>query len=386
MTARPLRILLVGDYADDPRLGSAKVTHKLREEFRAAGHECDALFAGDLGSRPAGRQIRQLVAPVLAARAVDRALARSRYDVVDAASAEGLWFGAARRLGHRRSTALICRSNGLEHRNYERMLGDSRAGLTHKPWTRRIWYPASRLSQVSAAARVADRLLVLTEGDRGFALRRGWQPADRIDVVAHGVSGRFLSTAPQGAPRGAGALFCGSWDYTKGITYLAAAFSSLAEGGCPVPLTVLGPGVPADLVLSAFSAAARSCVTVVDRVPEERVIDEYRRHDVLVFPSTYEGFGLVLLEAMSQGLPVVATPAGCAPELVRDGDTGVLVPFRDSRALADAVTRIMRSPDERRRLGANGAARVADMSWKRTAEHTVAVYHRALASRGTDRT
>jgi glycosyltransferase involved in cell wall biosynthesis len=124
----------------------------------------------------------------------------------------------------------------------------------------------------------------------------------------------------------------------------------------------------------------------VDRVPEERVIDEYRRHDVLVFPSTYEGFGLVLLEAMSQGLPVVATPAGCAPELVRDGDTGVLVPFRDSRALADAVTRIMRSPDERRRLGANGAARVADMSWKRTAEHTVAVYARALASRGTDRT
>ena len=381
MTPRPLRILLVGDYTDDPRLGSAKVAHKLREEFRAAGHACDALFAGDIGRRPAGRQIRQLVAPALAAGAISRAVARGRYDVVDAASAEGLWFGAGRRLGHERSTALICRSNGLEHRNYERMLHDSREGLTSKPWTRRIWYPVSRLSQVSAAARIADRLLVLTEGDREFAVRRGWQPADRIDVVAHGVSARFLGSSPQAARGGSGALFCGSWDYTKGITYLAAAFSALAADGRPLPLTILGPGVPADRVLSAFAPAARPFVTVVDRVPEERVIDEYRRHDLLVFPSTYEGFGLVLLEAMSQGLPVVAAPAGCAPELVRDGDTGVIIPSRDSRALADAVVRVMRSPAERARLGANGAARVATMSWKRTAERTLEVYGKALASR-----
>jgi glycosyltransferase involved in cell wall biosynthesis len=383
MTSRPLSILLVGDYANDPRLGSAKVAHKLREEFRAAGHECDALFAEDLGTRPTGRQVRQLVAPVLGHSAIGRALARRPYDVVDAASAEGLWFGAARRIGRQRSTAFICRSNGLEHRNYNRMLDDSREGLTSKPWTRRIWYPASRLSQVAAAARMADRLLVLTEGDRQFALGRGWQSNDRIDVVAHGVSGRFLATSPQGASRGSGALFCGSWDLTKGITYLAAAFNRLAEEGRPVPLTILGPGLAADVVISAFSETARPHVRVVDRVAEERVIDEYRRHDLLVFPSTYEGFGLVVLEAMSQGLPVVAAPAGCAPDLVRDGETGSIVPFRDGQALACAVARLMSSPEERARLGANCAARVAGMSWKRTAERTIEVYATALASRAS---
>ena len=131
MTSRPLCILLVGDYANDPRLGSAKVAHKLREEFRAAGHECDALFAEDLGARPAGRQIRQLVAPVLGLSAIARALAQRRYDVVDAASAEGLWAGAGKRLGRWRSTAIICRSNGLEHRNYNRMLDDSREVWRH---------------------------------------------------------------------------------------------------------------------------------------------------------------------------------------------------------------------------------------------------------------
>jgi glycosyltransferase involved in cell wall biosynthesis len=381
MTSRPLRILLVGDYANDPRLGSAKVAHKLREEFRTAGHECDALFAEDLGGRPAGRQVRQLVAPVLGQSAIGRALARRPYDVVDAASAEGLWFGAARRLGRARSTAFICRSNGLEHRNYNRMLDDSREGLTSKPWTRRIWYPASRLSQVAAAARAADRLLVLTEGDRQFALDRGWQSNDRIDVVAHGVSSRFLATSPQGASRGSGALFCGSWDLTKGITYLAAAFNQLAEEGRPIPLTILGPGVPVEVVRNAFGEAARPHVRVVERVPEEQVIDEYRRHDLLVFPSTYEGFGLVVLEAMSQGLPVVAAPAGCAPDLVCEGHTGSIVPPRDSHALAGAVARMMSRPEERARLGANCAARVAGMSWQRTAERTLEVYAMALASR-----
>jgi glycosyltransferase involved in cell wall biosynthesis len=381
MTSRPLRILLVGDYADDPRLGSAKVSHKLREEFRAAGHECEAMFAADLGVQPAGRQVRQLMAPLLASRAIGRALAARHYDVVDVASAEGLWFGVARRLGRWRRTVFICRSNGLEHRNYRRMLDDSDEGLTHKPWTRRIWYPSSRLSQVAAAARMADHLVVLTEGDRQFARDRRWQPNDRIDVVAHGVSSRYLSSRPTDNSRGAGALFCGSWDHMKGISYLAAAFNRLAEEQRPVPLTILGPGAPSEIVLREFSAAARPHVHVVDRVPEERVIDEYRRHDVLVFPSTYEGFGLVVLEALSQSLPVIACPVGCAPELVRDGQTGVIVGARDSRALGAAVTRLMNSPAERVRLGANGAASVSAMSWARTAERTIAVYARALASR-----
>jgi glycosyltransferase involved in cell wall biosynthesis len=378
MTDRPLRILLVGDYPDDPRLGSAKVPHKLREEFRAAGHTCDALFADAFGEHPAGRQLRQLVSPLLGAKAIRRALSAAAYDIVDVASADGLWFAAARRLGAWRKTACICRSNGLEHLNYHRMVEDSVAGLTPKPWTRRLWYPMSRLSQVAGVARLADRLILLTDIDRQFALGRGWQPAERIDVIPHGVSGRFLEHDNAPSERGRGALFCGSWGHMKGITYLMAAFTALVDRGRPIPLTVLGCGVPAAEVIAAFPERTRPHVTIIDRVPEEQVIVEYRRHDLLVFPSTYEGFGLALLEAMSQGLPVIATPVGCAPDIVRDGDTGVIVPIRDSTALADAVMRLMDSPQDRTRIGANGAAAVSSMSWRRTAERTVDAYRRAL--------
>ena len=157
-------------------------------------------------------------------------------------------------IGHRDRAAFVCRSNGLEHLNYARMINDHHAGLRRKSWLRRVWYPASRLSQVAAAARLADGLLLLNDMDRAFALDRGWQPPERVSVVPHGISERFLAEAPPaGAPRGAGLLFCGTWDYVKGITYLCDAMNRLHAGGTPVRLTVLGPGVAAGAWCSTAS-------------------------------------------------------------------------------------------------------------------------------------
>ena len=382
MTGSPLSILLVGDYPDDPRLGSSKVFYKLREEFEALGHTCDVLWTGDIGTRPASRQVRQLIAPWMAGQAILRQMGRRRYDVIDTASAEGLFLGVRGLIARRDGAAFVCRSNGLEHLNYARMIDAHRAGLRPKSWVRRIWYPVSRLSQVAAAARLADGLLLLNGVDRKFALDRRWQPPERISVVPHGISGRFLSEAPPSdAARGAGLLFCGTWDYVKGITYLCDAMNRLHSGGTPVRLTVLGPGVAAPAVLDGFAPAVRPFVTVIERVPEERVMAEYRRHDALLWTSSYEGFGLVLLEAMSQRLPVISTPAGCAATLVRDGETGYAVPPRDAAALVAAVARLKKDPRDAARLADNARQAVSGMTWRATAEQTIEVYRRAMAVR-----
>jgi glycosyltransferase involved in cell wall biosynthesis len=378
----PLSILLVGDYPDDPRLGSSKVFYKLREEFQALGHTCDILWGDAIGARPASRQIRQLLSPWMAGRAIVRQMGRRKYDVVDAASAEGLFLSVVGLVPRRNRAALVCRSNGLEQLNYARMIDDHLEGLVHKPWARRIWYPASRLSQVAAAARLADGLLLLNEVDRAFALENSWQPPDRVTVVPHGISDRFLAAAPPpGAPRGAGLLFCGSWDHVKGVTYLCAAMNRLHAMGRTMRLTVLGPGLPRETVLAGFDAAVRPFVTVIDRVAEDRVMEEYRRHDALLWTSTYEGFGLVLLEAMSQRLPVISTPAGCAATLVRDGETGYRVPPRDVAALVAAVVRLTEDPREAARLAEHARQAVSGMTWRATAEQTIDVYRRAMAVR-----
>jgi len=374
-----VKILLVGDYPRDARLGSTKVALKLQSEFRAFGHSCDVLLGGDLGAFPRNRFLRQAIAPMTAIAAVRRAVREhGAYDVIDVASAEGLWLGVLRRLGLL-AAAVVVRSNGLEHLNYERMIADHDAGLAQKPWTRRIWYPAVRLSQVAGAARAADRLILLNGADRDFALARRWKAESAIDLVPHGVSSRFLADVPSpGASRGRGILFCGTWDAMKGVHYLADGYSAFVSRGGRTPLTVLGGAVSAETILAAFAPAARSHITVVDRLPEEDVIAAYRSHDVLVLPSSYEGFGMVVLEAMTQRLPVIVTPVGCAPLLVRHEETGLVVPSRDAAALSSAIETLMGDGRLRARLAEAALARVSGMTWKRTAELTLDAYARAI--------
>jgi glycosyltransferase involved in cell wall biosynthesis len=378
-----VRILLVGDYPADPRLGSAKVYYKLREEFAALGHECDVLLGPDIAARPQNWRVRQTVSPWLADGAIRRAFRdRGPYDVVDVASAEGMVFAARRRMGFAREPVIISRSHGLEHLNYRRTLDDAADGLIDKPWTRRVWYPGVRLPQVAAAARLADALIVLNPADRAFATDAGWLPADRVHVVPHGVSARFLEDAPAtDAPRGGGVLFCGSWDNVKGAPYLARAMVLLAAEGAAPPLTILGPGLAEEAVLASFAPEVRPHVRVVPRAPEDEVMRHYRAHDVLVSPSTYEGFGMVIVEAMSQRLPVVATPVGCAPMLIRDGDNGLLVPPRDPAALAAALRRAMEDAALRRAMGAAAAETVRPLTWRATAERTLEVYRAATGGR-----
>jgi glycosyltransferase involved in cell wall biosynthesis len=378
-----VRILLAGDYPADPRLGSTKVLIKLQEEFRALGHTCDLLLADGIGAFPRNGHVRQALAPLRALRAIHRMFHRQGpYDVVDVASAEGLWVGVFRRQLFSGSV-VVSRSNGLEHLNYARMLDDHAEGLLNKPWPRRIFHPLVRLSQVAGAARAADRLLLLNDADREFASRRGWKSAAAIDVVPHGVSARFLADAPApDAPRGRGILFCGSWTGVKGVAFLVDAFERLIAARVPATLTVLGGGVPAAEIRGAFSAAAREQVRIVDRAEEAEVMAAYREHDVLAWPSTYEGFGIVVVEAMSQRLAVVATPVGCATTLVRHAHTGLRVPPRDGSALASALDRMLRDSDLRRRCAAAAFEEVRGMTWTRTAELTLEVYRRAGAGNG----
>jgi glycosyltransferase involved in cell wall biosynthesis len=148
-----------------------------------------------------------------------------------------------------------------------------------------------------------------------------------------------------------------------------------------VTLTIVGGGVPEARIRAAFPESAQPRVTVVDRAREDEVIAAYRTHDVLVFPSTYEGFGMVLIEAMSQRLPVVSTPVGCATTVIDNEKTGLLVPSRDSRALADALAQLLTDPQLRTRLADEAFRRVRGMTWTETARATLEIYQRTIGAR-----
>jgi len=381
-----MRILLLSDEPRDDSMGGPKVTLKLQRALVALGHECDLMFQPELGNWPHSARLRLALAPWLARRASRRARRlRGGYDVIDASSAEG-WM-----LSRRDARAIISRSHGLEHRYYAELLNDARAGLLHKPWTHRWWFPVARLSQVGLAVRRSRRAIVLSRADRDAIIARGWRGEKEVDIIPHGVDHARWEQAPAGdAPRGAGLLFCGWWTTSKGVHYLARAHELLVARGHMIPLTLLGIGVGSpheawnqlrERVLSQFAPASRPLLTLLPRThDEDAVFAAYRNHDLLVCPSTSEGFGLVVMEALSQRLPVICSATIGAADWLRDGVDATFVPARDAEALAQAIAGLWSDPRRRRALGEAGHETAGELTWEEIARRTVESYNRCAAT------
>jgi glycosyltransferase involved in cell wall biosynthesis len=142
-------------------------------------------------------------------------------------------------------------------------------------------------------------------------------------------------------------LFVGSFIYRKGVDVLARAFSALVESVPGARLVVAGDGDATELFDDHLSPAAAERVIRCGFVPWTSLPELYRRGDFLVMPSRYDGWGLVIPEAMASGLPVIgSTAAGATLDLVREGMTGWRVGPGDPVALADTMRRAASLPSE----------------------------------------
>jgi glycosyltransferase involved in cell wall biosynthesis len=160
----------------------------------------------------------------------------------------------------------------------------------------------------------------------------------------------------------------------KGLDVAVRALPDIRARHPEAELVVLGEG-PQRSELEQLAAKLEVPVHLLGRVPD--VAAWLQRADVLVHPARWEGFGLALLEAMLAAKPVVATNVSSIPEIVADGETGLLVAPDDSVALATAVVRVLDAPGgygERGRKRAQSRFSVARMT-----DRTVAVYETALA-------
>jgi glycosyltransferase-like protein len=121
-------------------------------------------------------------------------------------------------------------------------------------------------------------------------------------------------------------------------------------------------------------------VCVLGTLTDAQIERLYRGADAFAFPSTKEGFGLAVLEALASGLPVVASDLDALTTFLEDGHSAVLVPVGDCDALGTALARLARSPATRSELRAGGLRVAADYSWDRAAIEHERVYHELLAS------
>ncbi len=213
---------------------------------------------------------------------------------------------------------------------------------------------------------------------RAFALRD-----DQITAIHDGVDTNVFRPMPDVPKKPNMILFVGnSEDRNKGAKFLIEAVKILKDRGVDFHL-VFKDRLDAEMAPKlATELGVRDRMTFVGRLPVEELARLYNEAEVLVSPSVYEGFGLPAAEANACGVPVVATTAGAFPEVIADGQTGILVSPGQAQPLADAIEALLRDPARRRALGAAGTRRIAEhFSWRVTAEKTVALYDEVLSQR-----
>jgi len=233
--------------------------------------------------------------------------------------------------------------------------------------------------------RRADRVICITEALREFNVERVGLPAAKLDVVHYGMDELPEAWGPPDLlsfPAGARVLL-GILRLVpqKGIDVALEALARIRPSHPDIHLVVLGEGPErARLEQQAAALGLTEAVWLPGRTGD--VAAWLARSELLVHPARWEGFGICLLEAMLAGLPVVATAVSSVPEIVADGETGLLVPRDDATALAEALSVLLDDPARARQLGEAGRARArALFSVGHMAEGTIAVYERASAAR-----
>jgi len=188
-------------------------------------------------------------------------------------------------------------------------------------------------------------------------LSLGVADAGRLHVIPMPVSPLFEGEPPAAIRSQDEILTVARLTEQKGIDTLIRAMAVLRDRGCRARLKIIGDGPErASLEKEAQALGLGDCVAFLGMLAQRELPQHYASCAVFVLPSLREGTGLVLVEALLCGAPVIATDYGGVTDIVRDQETGLLVPAGDSIALAEAIQRLLEDRLLAQRLAANGRA------------------------------
>ncbi|MEO8440387.1 MAG: glycosyltransferase family 4 protein [Spartobacteria bacterium] len=178
-----------------------------------------------------------------------------------------------------------------------------------------------------------------------------------VVVIPYGTQPAAASSPKESTSRKLRVLFVGSLSQAKGLGYLLEAIARLGDSA---KLTLIGrrisPEIPAPALLDKYRW--------IPSLPHGELLREMSRHDVLVLPSLHEGFGLVMTEALAQGLVVITTPHTAGPDLITEGKDGFVVPIRSSEAIEEKLALLQRDRALLQAMREAARAKSRDCSWE----------------------
>ncbi len=205
-------------------------------------------------------------------------------------------------------------------------------------------------------------------------------PLERISVIYNGIDTDIFKPMPEIYRRSNLVMATASADAPlKGVRYLLKAFAILLEKYPDLELILVGKihsGGNTEQLINDLKLNAS--ISFVSGISTSELVKMYAQATLVIVPSVYEGFGLPAGEAMACGLPVVSTDGGALPEIV--GDSAVVVPTRDAKALANAALRLLEKPSLREDMGAKAREHIKQcFSWEACASNMTKYYLNVVA-------
>jgi glycosyltransferase involved in cell wall biosynthesis len=235
--------------------------------------------------------------------------------------------------------------------------------------------------------REATHVIAISEFNRSQVAAVGMRPANTISVIHCGINLAQFEKQREGQPTSLVGgplriLSVGSLVPKKGHHRLIAACHILSERGFSFTCRIIGDGPQEQSLREQVRAyGLQHQIELLGARLHPEIIEAYRHHDLFVLASVVapdgdrDGIPVVLMEAGTMGLPIIATPLSGIPELIQHRVTGWLVPPDDATGLADAIATLAADPGMRRRLGETARALVQDrFDIQRTASQLVAVW------------
>jgi len=259
-------------------------------------------------------------------------------------------------------------------------------GFLHYPQFFSRFFVLRSKWMVRRTARRAARVITGSEYSRQDIIRNYGLEEDRVEVVPHGVSPAFKPDQdPDAVCRALEKyrisepyLLCvGRLNPRKNLATLVKAFDLLKGKENLRHKLVIAGKADRDLPAAARETASsrKEDIIFTGFIPDEELPLLYAGADVFIYPSLFEGVGLPVLEALASGVPVVTSNTSSLKETA--GDAALTVDPLDVEQMAEAISRLARETDLRRRLIHKGLERASEFTWKRTAERTLEIYKKA---------
>ncbi|AKB76148.1 Glycosyltransferase [Methanosarcina lacustris Z-7289] len=170
-------------------------------------------------------------------------------------------------------------------------------------------------------------------------------------------------------------IFVGTLRPVKGIEYLIKAMNSIHEQLPNTDLLIVGDGPDREKMETLVQELnLQDCIHFVGKVSNEEIPEYMAQADLFALPSLSEGFGIVNIEAMAAGLPIVTTNVGGLPEIVINGENGFLVEPKNPEALAETILLILSDNDLKARISMNNQMKAEQYSWDIVVKNLISIY------------